>query len=323
MMYTIQQLGTPKQIEPFQEPSWLVSPSSPKKRLNLIALGDVGQTVATALKLLGSDCLSTIGVYDINQNAAIRLELELNQIHEPFSYDCFPQVHVITESQLFDCEILVFCASKGIPPLDSKVTDVRMVQYEANKGIVALYAKMAVNQHFKGLFAVISDPVDPLCKAAFTAANGNLHPNQIQGFGLGVMNARAAYYAKKDPKFVSFLQEGRAFGPHGQDLIIANSIKDYDEVLSLELTKLTVDANLEVRKCGYKPYIAPAVSSAALSLLRTIKGEWHYSSNYLNGIYFGSLNKTTPHGLEWELLDLPEALFQRIRTAYEHLEAIK
>lgn len=322
-MYNIQQLGITQQIEQLKNPPWLASTSSSKKRLNLIALGDVGQTVATALKLLGSDCLSTIGVYDINQNAAIRLELELNQIHEPFAYHQYPEVQVITEDQLFDCDLLAFCASKGIPPLTSKVVDVRMVQYEANKDIVALYAKMAVKHNFQGLFAVISDPVDPLCKAAFNAAEGKLHPNQIQGFGLGVMNARAAYYAKKDQKFASFLQEGRAFGPHGQDLIIANSIEHYHELLSEELTQLTVTANLKVRDCGYKPYIAPAVSSAALSLLLTIKGQWHYSSNYLNGVYFGSLNKTNPDSLEWEVLNLPQALFQRIKTAYEHLEAIK
>lgn len=322
-MYNIQQLGKPEQITQLQQPSWLFTSGSEKKRINLIALGDVGQTVAMALKLLGSDCLSTIGVYDINQNAAIRLELELNQIHEPFSYNAFPNVQVISEDQLFNCEILAFCASKGIPPLDSNVADVRMIQYEANKSIISLYAKMAVQQHFQGLFAVISDPVDPLCKAAFRAASGKLHPNQIQGYGLGVMNARAAYYAKKDPKFASFLQEGRAFGPHGQDLIIANSIEHYDEALSLELTQLTVDANLEVRKCGYKPYLAPAISSAALSLLRTIKGEWHYSSNYLNSVYFGSLNQTKHDGLEWEVLDLPQPLFQRLQTAYQNLEAIK
>jgi len=322
-MYHIKQLGKPEQVTQLQQPSWLYTSGSEKKRLNLIALGDVGQTVAMALKLLGSDCLSTIGVYDINQNSAIRLELELNQIYEPFSYDAFPNVQIISEDELFHCDIFAFCASKGIPPLDSNVADVRMIQYEANKSIVSLYAKMAVQQHFQGLFAVISDPVDPLCKAAFQSANNKLHPNQIQGYGLGVMNARAAYYAKKDPKYASFLQEGRAFGPHGQDLIIANSIEHYDEALSLELTQLTVAANLEVRKCGYKPYLAPAISSAALSLLRTIKGEWHYSSNYLNGVYFGSLNQTTPNGLEWEVLDLPQPLFQRLQTAYQNLEAIK
>ena len=74
-----------------------------------------------------------------------------------------------------------------------------------------------------------------------------LLPEQIQGFGLGVMNARAAYYAKRDPRFSRFLTEGRSFGPHGQDLVVADSIEHYDDALSRELTELTVTANL---KCG-------------------------------------------------------------------------
>ena len=52
----------------------------------------------------------------------------------------------------------------------------------------------------------MSDPVDPLAKAAYLASNTDkngvfdqkgLRPEQIQGYGLGVMNARAAYYAKE------------------------------------------------------------------------------------------------------------------------------
>lgn len=81
-----------------------------------------------------------------------------------------------------------------------------------------------------------------------------LLPEQIQGFGLGVMNARAAYYAKRDPRFKQFLTEGRSFGPHGQDLVIADSIENYNDELSKELTNLTVTANLHMRAIGYKPF---------------------------------------------------------------------
>ena len=81
------------------------------------------------------------------------------------------------------------------------------------------------------------------------------------------MNARAMYYARRDPRFASYLTEGRAFGPHGEGLIIANSIRHYDDRLSRELTELTKHANLEMREMGYKPYVAPALSSGALSLL--------------------------------------------------------
>ncbi|MDD3394731.1 MAG: lactate dehydrogenase [Clostridia bacterium] len=303
-----------------------------KKRVHLLALGDVGSTVLTALKLLGGDCIQTLGIYDVNENVCKRWESEMNQAAFPWDYDRLPEVVILKEEQLFDCDMFVFCASKGIPPVGSEVKDVRMVQFEANRGIVSVFAKKARESQFQGLFAVVSDPVDPLCKAAFLASNADekgvfdgkgLRPEQIQGYGLGVMNARAAYYAKKEERFSSFLKEGRAYGPHGQDLVIANSIEAYDDSLSRELTQLAIDANLRTRELGFKPYIAPAISSAAISLLLTLQGEWHYSSNYLGGVYMGCKNRTTPWGLEIENLPLPKQLFARLEKAFRGLEEIE
>ncbi len=303
-----------------------------KKRVHLLALGDVGSTVLTALKLLGGDCIHTLGIYDVNENVCKRWESELNQAAFPWDYDKMPEVVILQEDALFDCDMFVFCASKGIPPVGSEVKDVRMVQFEANRGIISLFAKKASERQFQGLFAVVSDPVDPLCKAAFLASNTDengvfdgkgLRPEQIQGYGLGVMNARAAYYAKKEERFSSFLKEGRAYGPHGQDLVIANSIHAYDDSLSKELTQLAIDANLRTRELGFKPYVAPAISSAAISLILTLRGEWHYSSNYLGGVYMGCRNRTTPWGLELESLPLPQQLFVRLERAFHGLEGIK
>lgn len=302
-----------------------------KKRLHLLALGDVGSTVLTALKLMGGDCLETIGIYDVNPAVCDRWERELNQAAFPWEYDCLPQVEILREEDLFVCDIFVFCASKGIPPVGQEQVDVRMAQYEANRSIVSIFAKKAREAGFQGIFAVVSDPVDPLCRAAFLASNQEengemdwkgLRPEQIQGYGLGVMNARAAYYAKKELRFASFLTEGRAFGPHGEDLVIANSIEHYDDSLSRELTKMAVEANLRMRELGFKPYVAPAISSAAISLLLTLRGEWHYSSNFLAGVYMGCKNKTGDTA-EMEYLPLPEALFARIQKAYDGLEAIR
>ncbi len=294
-----------------------------KKRVHLLALGDVGSTVLTVLKLLGGDCISALGIYDVNETVCQRWECELNQAAYPWEYDALPPVEILREENLFACDVFVFCASKGIPPVGSGVQDVRMAQYEANKGIISHFAKKAAESHFQGLFAVVSDPVDPLCRAALQAAGGILLPEQIQGYGLGVMNARAAYYAKKDARFASFLTEGRAYGPHGADLVIANSIAQYDDALSRELTQLAVEANLRTRELGFKPYVAPAISSAAISLLLTLRGKWHYSSNFLGGIYMGCKNRSTPFGLETETLPLPEPLFARIQQAAENLEAIQ
>lgn len=315
--------------------------SGGKKRINLLALGDVGSTVLMGLKLLGGEVLSEIGICDMNPQVCQRFEYEMNQTAYAWNYDRLPEVKIVGREELFDCEAFVFCASKGVPPVqpvsvDGQVeggvpTDVRMVQLEANREIVGQYAKLAREQNFQGLFAVVSDPVDPLCRAAFLASNRGaggefdcrgLRPEQIQGYGLGVMNARAAYYAKKDPRFRRFLTEGRAFGPHGQDLVIADSVAHYDSQLSLELTKLAVEANLRTRETGFKPYVAPALSSAAISILQTLSGAWHYSSNFLGGVYLGSKNRTSSSGLEIEMLPLPEELYRRIKQAYLNLEAI-
>ncbi|SCJ76536.1 Uncharacterised protein [uncultured Blautia sp.] len=62
------------------------------------------------------------------------------------------------------------------------------------------------------------------------------------------MNARAAYFAKQDPRFRSFLLDGRSYGPHGQGLVIANSLSHYDDGLSRELTELVATANLRIRR---------------------------------------------------------------------------
>lgn len=319
-MATLLNLGTTETMTQYLNPPWLYKGA--KLRIQIVAMGDVGGTVLTGLKLLGGDIISSIGIFDMNDKAAKRWEMELNQVSRPFAYDELPPVRILKDEDLFDCDVFCFCASVAVPKVGSQVTDVRMAQYKANKPIVEYYATLASSRNYKGLFAVISDPIDPLCQAALKSSKGGLHPQQIQGFGLGVMNARAAYYAQKESCYSDFLTEGRAFGPHGDDLVIANSIEHYDDERSKCLTHLAVHSNLITRQLGYKPYVAPALSSAALSLLLTIRGKWHYSSNNLNGVYFGSLNRTEESGLTLEILELPDDLFTRIQTAYNHLAAI-
>lgn len=302
-----------------------------KKRVHVLAMGDVGSTLLTGLHLLGGDVIESIGICDISENVAARWEFEENQIAYPWDYDSLPEVDVVKPEDLFHCDVFVFVASKGIPPVGSQVADVRMYQFENNSKIVGQYARQARENQFKGLFAVVSDPVDPLAKAAYLESNRNeagefdymgLRPEQVHGFGLGVMNARAAYYAKRDPRFTQFLTEGRTFGPHGQDLVVADSIEHYNDELSKELTQLTVTANLHMRAIGFKPYVAPAYSSGAISLILMMRGAWHCGSVFLGGVYMGVKNRYTPFGLETEILPLKEELYQRIVTAQVNLQSI-
>lgn len=293
-----------------------------KKIVNILALGDVGSTILMGLKLLGGNSISSIGIFDRSLDKINRWEYEMNQTSYPFDFHSMPHVHGIKKEELFDCDLFVFCASKGVPPVGAEGIDVRMVQFEENANLIKEYVHMAVEKGFKGIFAVISDPVDPLCAVVLKESNGALAPEQIKGYGLGVMNARAAYYAKKYDKFSSYLTEGRAFGPHGNDLVIANSIENYDENLSKELTKLAVEANLQVRNTGFKPYIAPALSSGAISLILTLEGKWHYSSNFIGGVFMGAKNRNLPAGLEIEKIKMPEELFKRLKESYNKLKEI-
>lgn len=311
----------------------LAFPKAEKKRrrLHILAVGDVGGTLLTGLKLMGGDCLHTIGICDLNPATVARYTAEMSQVSWPWDYDALPEVVPVDMEHLFNCDVFLFAATRSIPAVGSDVKDVRMAQFDANREIVAHYARMARQTGFQGLFLVMSDPVDPLCKAAWLASNtdedGNfdgsgLLAEQVQGLGLGVMNARAAALAKANPAYAAFLTEGRSFGPHGADLVIADSIERYNDEASRALTKEVVEANLRIREIGFKPYIAPALSSGAIQVLLLLRGQWHCGSVCLGKVWFGCRNRYTPYGLETEALALPDALFDRLATTEKNLSAI-
>ena len=315
----------------WQEAIAFTDKQAARRRLHLLAVGDVGGTVLTGLKLMGGDCLHTIGICDLNSATVARYTAEMSQVSWPWDYDALPDVVPVDMEHLFDCDVFLFAATRSIPAVGSDVKDVRMAQFDANREIVAHYARMARKAGFRGLFLVMSDPVDPLCKAAWLASNTDedgqfdgkgLLAEQVQGLGLGVMNARAAALAKANPDYASFLTEGRSFGPHGGDLVIANSIEHYDDEISRALTKEVVEANLRIREIGFKPYMAPALSSGAMQILLLLRGEWHCGSVCLGSVWFGCRNRYTAAGLETEALALPDALFRRLQETERNLTAI-
>lgn len=300
-------------------------------RINVIGLGDVGGTLCIGLKLLGGDTISKIGIYDKDDNKTMRWEFELNQICSSNSSYNFPDVTILKDNELFNCDMFVFCVSVGVPAVGNEKSDVRLSQLQGNSKIMSYYAKLARSQNYKGIFAVVSDPVDLLCKVAFNESNKDdfgitdfrgLAPEQIQGYGLGVMYARASYFAKNSLKYSCFMSEGRVFGPHGKGIIVANSIINYDENDSCFLTENTEKANLQIRKAGYKPFIAPALSSGCLSILSTLRSEWHYSSIFLGGSFFGIRNKLSDMGMEIEKYDMCDELFLKINDSYNYIKNI-
>ena len=169
-------------------------PRIPSKcRVTLLALGDVGSTLLMGLRLMGGDVIGSVGICDVRPGVSERWEFELNQIQSPDGA-ALPPVDIIAPEQLFDGDVFLFCASRMIPDTSVTAGDVRMAQYGLNRELVSIYARMARDRRYRGLFCVVSDPVDPLCRAVLRESG--LSPAQVRGFGLGVMHARALYYAR-------------------------------------------------------------------------------------------------------------------------------
>lgn len=314
---------------------FLQKPRNRKWRVNVAGLGDVGSNLLIGLKLLGGDVISEIGIFSNRENVVSRYEMEMNQIYsieeDSLLNSGYPLVKAVKRENLMDCDMFIFCASAKVPEVGSEVRDVRMIQYESNREIISKYAKAARENKFRGIFAVVSDPVDLLCKAVYDISNKNdmglfdyegLLPEQIEGFGLGVMFARALYFSNKEKNMSYFKEEARAFGPHGNGLVIADSIYNYNEEKSENITEKTVKCNLMVRELGFKPYIAPALSSGSISILSRIRGKYHYSCVFIDDAFFGVKNRYLKNGLEIERNELDDILFEKIKKTHSHLKSI-
>lgn len=314
-------------------PNWekVLSNNYPDKwRINIVGLGDVGGTLVAGLRLMGGDYVSRVGIYDVEENRIKRWHYEAAQILSPDESAIHPEIHPLQEEELFDCEIFAFCVSVGVPEVGKEPEDVRIAQFEGNAKILKQYVKMARDKNYNGLFIVVSDPVDMLCKVAFNESNKDengimdfrgLAPEQIRGYGLGVMHGRAAYFAEeKDAPH--YLKEGRIFGPHGEGVVVADSISNYNEELSDYLTIRTKKANLDVRAFGFKPFVAPALGSGTLAFIETIKREWNYSATFMGGVFIGAKNRLLPSGVELETYDFPEKLYSKLQNTYDYLEKL-
>lgn len=247
---------------------------------SLMGLGDVGGTLLTGLRLLGKDILSEIRIYDRDEKKRRRYYLEINEISDG---GIMPPVMEADLTSIFDTDVFIFTVSAHIPPLDTTLQDVRLVQFEKNKQILLQYAKQAEDSGFTGYYFIVSDPVDLLCMALMQ--EGKIKSHRIKGFGLGVMEARARFIAKEIGVFEEDL---RTYGPHGKGLIVINSLSSYNDTISKDLTHRTEKENFRVRETGFKPYIAPALSSGAISILKALDGKEHLSTVFNGHVFMGS-----------------------------------
>lgn len=302
-----------------------------KYEITILGLGDVGGTLLSGLMLLAPSLFSKIKLYDLNLNNCKRWYYEASQIYDAFDDLEYPQIEIIKEDEIFNSDVVIFCISAYIPKVGEKVDDVRMAQFKKNSSIINNFGKMARNNNYKNLFCVVSDPIEPLCKSLYLSSNTNskdefdyngIPSENIIGFGLGVMNARANFYSKNYKESLNFYKEGRAFGSHGKELVIANSITNYNNDISINLTQDAIKANLVVRDVGFKPFIAPALSSGAISIINTLKGKWNYSAIYFKDSFYGCKNKRIKNTNKIESLNLDDDLYQRIKISYENISKI-
>ncbi len=309
----------------------LLAPKQKDLRLTLVGLGDVGGQLLTALKLLGDE-IDEIGIYDPNDALVDRYILELNQILDRET------PRIVRRSPIGPGDAADRSALTGGPvrlrPLPFHRFPGRASRWRCRGRADAAVRKEsghAARLRETGQKLRLPGPVLPdlgpggsACPGGVPAIQpqrrgrvgfGGLLPEQIVGFGLGVMKARADFMARRLGKSCPNL---RAYGPHGAGLVIANDPDAYDEALSLELTRQTVAANMEVRALGFKPYIAPAVSSACLSILQLIRGQAFHGAVPLGGVYFGCRSRRIG-GFAPLAEALPPALVARIEAAWQAL----
>jgi malate/lactate dehydrogenase len=263
------------------------------KIVSIAGLGNVGSTMLTALTLYPREKsqIDEIIIYDLDENLSRRWEMECNQIYSLNTVH--PRVSIAKKpEELFRADYFAFCVSVGVPEAGEEgESDIRLRQFRGNAGILEHYTELAVRSEFKGIFAVVSDPVDHLTRYALEKSGGRLLPRQFVGLGLGVMYARAKYLYPEG-------NNPEVFGAHGDLLEVINDPENYNAEISEKLTERVRNFNLEIRKLGYKPYTAPAISSGALALTAIIKKQPFYGAVYEDGIVWGS--KLLPVNEGWE-----------------------
>ncbi|PKK89976.1 MAG: hypothetical protein CVV64_11640 [Candidatus Wallbacteria bacterium HGW-Wallbacteria-1] len=258
--------------------------------LGLAGLGNVGGTAAAALRMMpvSTSGISALLLYDKDPMIRERWRLELEAIRTPWR-DSHPEIHVSERpEELFQSDIFAFAVSLGVPePGDD--SDVRGRQFKNNARVLTEYASMAKSEKFDGVIGVISDPVEHLC--AVMQELMELPSGRIVGLGLGVMFARAVAIAREvSMSEGNFHENGIVYGSHGAEILFLSGPtreKGFDPELSKKVSELTATRNLDIRKTGFKPYIGPALSSAALSISAIATGKPFFGSILSGDIFFG------------------------------------
>ncbi len=300
-------------------------------RVGLAGLGRVGGVAATLLAAspAGRSGIGELLVHDADAANQERWLLELGSIAAWRRAEAGPAVRGATVGELFaGCDAVLFAATESVPPLGAR-GDVRMVQFEPNRGILGAFLAEAGRADYAGLLLVVSDPIEWLAQAAFHDSNAGregrftgagIAPERIAGLGLGVMWARALAAARAEGAGPSVARRGGAYGPHSTEVLAFDDLARPDAARSARLTDSARNCNFRVRELGHLPYVGPGASSIGLALPQLLAGREALASTFVGGVYFGA-----PARLAWGVFPsahrMDAAVFEAVSALHERLRA--
>ncbi len=229
--------------------------------VGIIGVGKVGSSLAAQLGHL--PFVHKVHLYDRSVETATGISLDLNQALYRDRSDIF-KAHDSVED-IFKQAHLVFLAfrEKEPQPGTEKVGD-RWRKLKPHLQTIKQYAAVASKNDFNGTLFIITNPVDYLTYACYSASRGRgqrLRTFQVYGVGLESDLARAVFYGKRyEPD--SSVMNIEIYGNHAGDFMLHSNLDDKHNGELLEKAK---QASAEVRSYNMRTVHGP-VAAAVKSL---------------------------------------------------------
>lgn len=194
-------------------------------KLGIIGCGAVGEIVAytSAMRGLARDII----LNDIIKEKAISQAMDLND-GRPF----YPRDLVIRAGEyedMADRDVIVICSGK-IPEED------RLNELDLNKKDVADYTRKIVDAGFKGIFIVVTNPVDVITYEVYKVSG--FHDSRVIGSGTFLDSARLQVVISEKLGISPNSVDASVLGEHGESQFVPWSqvkidslpIDDYQEI---------------------------------------------------------------------------------------------
>lgn len=177
----------------------------------IVGAGSVGTAITYSLV---NQCIcEELVIIDINKDKAYAESLDMMHAIEFMNTKTY--VHEGDYNECCDADVVVISASLPMPK-DS--TD-RMSFLNKNKSVIKSIVENVMNNHFNGIFLVVSNPVDIMTYYVWKLSG--LEKNKVIGSGTTLDTARLHYYIAKtiniDPRSINAF----IIGEHGDSEIVA------------------------------------------------------------------------------------------------------